>query len=423
MVTNLHDYVGRGERSFERDGDGPGAATRTTTLYGTAVTDSSGGSVSVELAGDVTGDGNQVPMPTTVDVRAGDGVVITRVGGTLGTLAVTGVVGGGDRTRAEKADASRAVSSSEDWYLVQDAKPAAPTALEPGGEWANAPLFPEGSSEGRCWRSTLTVRADGSWEWSEPVEEAYWSRLTRTASELTSEVRRRTELGGRVDELGTRVTQNATSIGGKVSVGGSGIGSIDSVASLDSTGLTIGRKVNGAWRGVRQLLTGSATRFLNQAGRVIAEFAADHMTLLGGVVKVSNVNGFAVVEGSNGAVISSSVSGSRAEVQVSKTSVHVGGPDGVVIGDSTSPIAGVWAGSKVFTFTGAATQLFSEAEFRAVTGGPPSMNKTVVLVSSGDDVAYRGTLTASLQGGNVVVSASPQKNGKIRVNYLIVNVA
>lgn len=182
MVTNLHDYVGRGGRSFERDGDGPGAATRTTTLYGTAVADSADGSVTVEMDGDVTGDGNQVPMPTTVDVRAGDGVVVTRVGGTLGTLTVTGVVGGGDRMRAEKADASRAVASSADWYLVQDERPERPAAREPGGRWANAPLFPEGSSEGRCWRSTLTVRADGSWEWSEPVEEAYWSRLTRTAS-------------------------------------------------------------------------------------------------------------------------------------------------------------------------------------------------------------------------------------------------
>lgn len=460
MVTNLHDYVGRGERSFERDGDGPGAATRTTTLYGTATTDSRGGSVSVELDGDVTGEGNSAEMPCTVDVRAGDGVVITRVGGTLGTLTVTGVVGGGDRTRAEKADASRAVSSTEDWYLVRDERPERPSGREPGGAWATSPRFPEGSSEGKCWRSTLTVRADGTWEWSEPVEEAYWSRLTQTASELTSEVKRRTKLGGRVAELGTRVTQNATSIGGKVSVGGSGIGSIDSIASLDSTGLTIGRKVGGAWRGLRQLLMGSATQFLDQAGRVLLElgvgasgtpFAGEKYVKFnarddsgissdGKSIRIFSAHGKASISSGYGALATASIATDNGNAVISarnnqeerggqaivRTSggflVGIAGQNGSPTKDGT-PIAGIWAGSKVFTFTGSATQLFSEAEFRAITGGPPNQSRTVVLVSSGDDVAYRGTLTASLQGGNVVVSASPQKNGKIRVNYLIVNVA
>jgi len=76
----------------------PGAAT---VLYGTAAGDSAGGRVSVLLNG-VTyasdDDGSAIDMDTTTDVRAGDTVIVTV---SDGHPVVTGVVGSGDRTRAD----------------------------------------------------------------------------------------------------------------------------------------------------------------------------------------------------------------------------------------------------------------------------------------------------------------------------------
>ena len=76
---------------------------RTSTVAARATSDSSGGRVLVDFGGaSVTGDGMQsVEVPTTVDVRAGDVVRVELVGadGTGKAPAVSGVVGGGDRTR------------------------------------------------------------------------------------------------------------------------------------------------------------------------------------------------------------------------------------------------------------------------------------------------------------------------------------
>ena len=76
----------------------PGTAT---VLYGTAAGDSMNGRVDVSLNG-VTyaseGAGPSIPMDTTTDVRAGDTVIVTV---SDGHPVVTGVVGSGDRTRAD----------------------------------------------------------------------------------------------------------------------------------------------------------------------------------------------------------------------------------------------------------------------------------------------------------------------------------
>nr|WP_314638648.1 hypothetical protein [uncultured Olsenella sp.] len=71
-----------------------------------------------------------------------------------------------------------------------------------------------------------------------------------------------------------------------VLAGDSGMGSLDTAMRLDSSGLTIGRRVGSAWQGLRQLLTGSATRFLDAAGNVVAEWAADEVTMLGGAIQM-----------------------------------------------------------------------------------------------------------------------------------------
>jgi len=76
-------------------------STTTTTIYGTALADSSGGSVLVALDGQVTSeDGtNQVTLPTSPAVKRGDTVAISCVGSSSKSMTVTAVVGSGDATR------------------------------------------------------------------------------------------------------------------------------------------------------------------------------------------------------------------------------------------------------------------------------------------------------------------------------------
>lgn len=91
-------------------------------VTGTAVADSSGGSVLVDMGGTtVSGSGDQwVELPTTCEVRDGDVVQVRLLGadGTAKSMCVTGVVGGGDRTglaaREAREDAASAVKVAKD---------------------------------------------------------------------------------------------------------------------------------------------------------------------------------------------------------------------------------------------------------------------------------------------------------------------
>ena len=85
----------------------------TKTYVGVVTEDSSTGRVSVIL----DGNGTDILLPTTVDAKVGDSVLITStVNNGLDTLTVTGVVGGGDRTRDDVdtavSDASQAVDTA-----------------------------------------------------------------------------------------------------------------------------------------------------------------------------------------------------------------------------------------------------------------------------------------------------------------------
>jgi len=91
------------------------ASGGTSTAYGTAASDSSGGSVSVRMGSDtLRADGQagtSVPVPTTTDVRAGETVIVTVVDG---HPVVTGVVGSGDRLRTDVGAAASAASSAQE---------------------------------------------------------------------------------------------------------------------------------------------------------------------------------------------------------------------------------------------------------------------------------------------------------------------
>lgn len=115
MSAETSDYdLGRaifGWADLDASGDGSTAYV----AYGTALTDSSGGRVTVDLDGMVEAEGTGVDLPTTVDVREGDRVIVTIVDH---QPTVTGVVGGGDRTASDiggaHEDAEWAKRTAED---------------------------------------------------------------------------------------------------------------------------------------------------------------------------------------------------------------------------------------------------------------------------------------------------------------------
>ena len=98
MSAETSDYdLGRaifGWADLDVSGDGSSAYV----AYGTALTDSADGSVTVDLDGMVEAGGTGIDLPTTVDVRKGDRVIVTIVDH---QPTVTGVIGGGDRTAGE----------------------------------------------------------------------------------------------------------------------------------------------------------------------------------------------------------------------------------------------------------------------------------------------------------------------------------
>lgn len=116
--------------------DGSYGRELSTTVVGVATSDSSDGSVRVDLGGEsVTQDDVQeVEVPTTVEVREGDQVRVTLDGvpGSGRRPTVTGVVGGGDRTRADvdsaASDASQAVDTAD--AASEAAKDAKSTATD-----------------------------------------------------------------------------------------------------------------------------------------------------------------------------------------------------------------------------------------------------------------------------------------------------
>lgn len=121
----------------------PGTESRQSTnvhaATGVAHGDSSDGRVLVDMGGvSITGDGSQyVSVPTMADVRDGDEVHVELVGadGTAKSMVVTGVVGGGDRTRVDVdnavSDASQAVDTAgKAADTAEDAKSTATDARD-----------------------------------------------------------------------------------------------------------------------------------------------------------------------------------------------------------------------------------------------------------------------------------------------------
>ncbi len=105
---------------------GTSQATNAHVVTGTAVGASDGGGVLVDMGGTtLSGSGDQwVELPTTCEVRDGDVVQVQLIGadGTAKSMCVTGVVGGGDRTRADISDAASTADGAAEQVLEVSAR-------------------------------------------------------------------------------------------------------------------------------------------------------------------------------------------------------------------------------------------------------------------------------------------------------------
>lgn len=138
MLTELEVAAMLSGRTRQEESAGRQTST---TIAALAASDSSDGTVMVDLGGTtVSQDGQQaVEIPTTVDVRAGDTVRVAIDGaeGSARRPTVTGVIGGGDRMRdavdqatgdaskarddagAAKSDAAKAVAETKDLVTLR----------------------------------------------------------------------------------------------------------------------------------------------------------------------------------------------------------------------------------------------------------------------------------------------------------------
>lgn len=102
------------------------SASATSTVYGTAVSDSADGSVQVVLDNgsvsaampDGTEGDNVLTLATSPAVKEGDTVLITAVGGTSKQMTVTAVVASGDRNRDQAAKAEKAAADAGGWKTL-----------------------------------------------------------------------------------------------------------------------------------------------------------------------------------------------------------------------------------------------------------------------------------------------------------------
>lgn len=129
MLTELEVAAMLSGRTRQEESAGRQTST---TIAALAASDSSDGTVMVDLGGTtVSQDGQQaVEIPTTVDVRAGDTVRVAIDGaeGSARRPTVTGVIGGGDRTRDAVEQATSDASQARD--AASDAATAASKAQQ-----------------------------------------------------------------------------------------------------------------------------------------------------------------------------------------------------------------------------------------------------------------------------------------------------
>ena len=136
--------------------------TDTKTSYGIAKSDSSDGTVTVDMLGLTSGESQEVEMPCTCSVEEGQRVIVTVIGT---DPIVTGVAGWGDLVRDDAknalATAEASVKTVDVEYAVGESQTEAPTT-----GWSIS--TPEWVSGKYVWQRTVIYTSDSS-SYSDPV--------------------------------------------------------------------------------------------------------------------------------------------------------------------------------------------------------------------------------------------------------------
>lgn len=90
---------------------------------------------------------------------------------------------------------------------------------------------------------------------------------------------RASEVKQTTDSLSARITTAQSTADAKVAKGSSGISSLETAMTFDSTGLSIAKKVNGTVQGYQTKLTGQAMEIKNGSGKTVASYGAERITL------------------------------------------------------------------------------------------------------------------------------------------------
>lgn len=165
-------------------------ASQTTTIFGTATSDSEDGKVRVLFDGDSTGtdEDGSIEVSTTFSIKEGDTVIVSLIGadGTGKYPIVVGVEGRGDEQKAEidtaMTNAAEALEAAEDaqeiaenaiisqinYYILSASTPSTPTE-ESHSSWSTTEPVWSDTSTDNLYISIRTVYGNGTITWTAPA--------------------------------------------------------------------------------------------------------------------------------------------------------------------------------------------------------------------------------------------------------------
>lgn len=228
----------------------------TSTIKGVATTDSSDGVVYVDLGGDVVSQDDEqgVPVATTADVREGDQVVVTLSGadGTAKGVTVTGVPGGGDRTKAE-VDAVKLTADTATEKLAE--------AVEQLGDL----------------EEVVDSKADAKTTLSDGTEVEITTQVSQNAADIATKAAATITLdSGESVDLATQVKQDATSVSTLVT-------DVDGISTLirDTTdGVEVGKSEDGTTFTTNRTVQGDGSfKILSKDGTELSYWDDDEIKL------------------------------------------------------------------------------------------------------------------------------------------------
>lgn len=415
----------------------------TKTYTGTAVSDSSGGYVTVVL----DDAGTQVTLPTTVQVYNEDNVLISSVTNNgIENLTVTGVVGRGDEVQAQIAEAMEKADAGGTRVFMEQPTPPyskgdlwamAPTTAEGDYADAGAPTIAEHEQAGATYGSMETYEGrtmlvcthdrakdesfdEGDWTVSLELNGHYatHSDLTRTESEIRSEVgdelkvlrgdveaeavARQSAIDQKADEITASVAESYAT---KDALNGE-VTSRESIVRQTANGVEVAKKVNGAYTGTKAVIDDDSFDIVSKDGQVLASYGANRVKLgswgadaeTGDTASVDIFGGSIKVKRGDTRDHMSISSFGAVEIEAYDTldlsswlgGVRLSSRDGVTIGSSGTAIKNIVCGSTVVhTDAAGCAKLLS-----GNTYGTKAIGWSNLFVSSGDHHVFYGHISA-----------------------------